>query len=164
MAPVAPLPLQLAALRRQDALNIKSKLRRAPPIFGNSSELLHVQSDKPPVVELEKERPGKKKKPKAKEVVVTRATRQRKKAITSVEGLDLFGVKLADAAKAFGKKYACGSSVITNPSQKEQVDIQGDVQEQVPELILEKYGKANGIEAKNIIMIVEKDRVPYDEF
>ena len=95
---------------------------------------------------------------------MTKSTRQRKKAITSVEGLDLFGVKLADAAKAFGKKFACGASVVTNPSLKEQIDIQGDVQEVVPELILEKFGKENGIEAKNIVMIVDKERMTYDEF
>lgn len=124
-----------------------------------------LQEAAPPVVvELEKEKPGKKKKAKAKEVLVTRATRQRKKAITSVEGLELFGVKLADAAKVFGKKYACGASVVTNPSQKEQIDIQGDVQELVPELILEKYGKANGIDAKMVIMVVDKQRIPFDEY
>ena len=123
----------------------------------------------PPILpELEKDRGGKKKKLKPKQVVVTRATRQRKKAITSVEGLDLFGVKLAEAAKTFGKKYACGASVVTNPSLKEQIDIQGDVQEQVPELILEKYGTANGIEAKNIVLVVgegaQKEKMSYDEY
>ena len=122
-----------------------------------------VQSDAPAVVE-EKVMPGKKKKPKVKEVIVTRATRQRKKAITSVEGLDLFGVKLADAAKVCGKKYACGASVVTNASLKEQIDIQGDVQEQVPELLIEKYGKAHGLEAKMIVLIVDKQRIPFDEY
>jgi density-regulated protein len=122
-----------------------------------------MQSDATPVVELEKQKPGKAKKPKAKEVVITRATRQRKKAITSVEGLELFNVKLADAAKVFGKKYACGASVVTNPSQKEQIDIQGDVQEVIPDLILKQYG-ANGIEKRNIIMIIDKERVPFDDY
>jgi density-regulated protein DRP1 len=123
-----------------------------------------LQEDTPALVEAEKEKPGKKKKPKVKEVLVTCATRQRKKAITSVEGLELFGIKLADAAKVFGKKYACGASVVTNPSLKEQIDIQGDVQELIPELILEKYGKSHGLEARNLVMIVDKQRVSYDEF
>jgi density-regulated protein len=122
-----------------------------------------LQEDAPALPEREKGKPGKKKKPKAKEVIITRATRQRKKAITSVEGLELFGIKLADAAKVFGKKYACGASVVTNPSLKEQIDIQGDVQDLVPELILEKYGKAHEIEKKNIVMIVDKERMTYDD-
>lgn len=107
---------------------------------------------------------GKPKKKAAKEVIVTLATRQRKKAITSVEGLDLFGVKLADAAKVFGKKYACGASVVNNPSQKDQIDIQGDVQEMIPELIMKQYGSSNMIEKSNIIMIIDKQRVSYDDF
>ena len=112
----------------------------------------------------EKVMPGKKKKPKVKEIVVTRATRQRKKAITSVEGLDLFGVKLADAAKVCGKKYACGASVVQNASLREQIDIQGDVQEEVPKLLIEKYGKTHGLESKNVILIVDKQRVPFDDY
>jgi density-regulated protein len=116
-----------------------------------------MQEEKP-----EKPLPGKKKKKKPKEILITLATRQRKKAITSVEGLDLFGVKLSDAAKVFGKKYACGSSVVTNPSLKEQIDIQGDVQELLPELILKQYGKSCGIEAKDIIMVIDKQRVVYE--
>jgi density-regulated protein len=120
----------------------------------------HVLQDKPE----SKGQKGKPKKKAAKEIVISLATRQRKKAITSVEGLDLFGVKLADAAKVFGKTYACGSSVVNNPSQKDQIDIQGDVQEVIPELILKQYGASNMIEKSNIIMIIEKQRVSYDDY
>jgi hypothetical protein len=38
--------------------------------------------------------------------------------------LDLFGVKLADASKKFGKKFACGASVTKDASNKEQIDVQ----------------------------------------
>jgi density-regulated protein len=112
----------------------------------------------------EKGQKGKPKKKPPKEIVISLATRQRKKAITSVEGLDLFGVKLGDAAKVFGKKYACGSSVVTNPSQKEQIDIQGDVQDVLPELILKQYGSSHAIEKNQIILIVDKQRISYDEY
>lgn len=109
-------------------------------------------------------KPKKKSKSKEKEVVITSAKRQRKKCITTVEGLELFSVKLADAAKVFGKKYACGSSVVKNPSLKEQIDIQGDVQEVIPELILKQYGASCGIEPKHIILVVDKQRVAYVDF
>jgi density-regulated protein len=122
-----------------------------------------AQKDNSDVVE-EKEKPGKKKKPKLKEVIISTSTRQKKKAITAVEGLDLFGVKLADAAKVCGKKYACGASVVTNPSQKEQIDIQGDVQEVLPKLLLEKYGASHGLEAKHIVLIVGKQRMNYEDY
>lgn len=113
---------------------------------------------------VDKPSKGKPKKKREKEIVISLATRQRKKAITSVEGLDLFGVKLSDAAKVFGKKFACGSSAVTNPSLREQIDIQGDVQESLPELILKNYGKSHGIEKGSIVLIVDKQRVNYEDY
>jgi hypothetical protein len=38
--------------------------------------------------------------------------------------LELFGVKLAEASKKFGKKFACGASVTKDASNKEQIDVQ----------------------------------------
>jgi len=40
-------------------------------------------------------------------------------------------VKLGEAAKLFGKKFASGAAVVKNPSEKEQIDIQGDCLEKV---------------------------------
>lgn len=115
-------------------------------------------------VVVDKPTKGKPKKKREREIVISLATRQRKKAITSVEGLDLFGVKLSDAAKVFGKKFACGSSVVTNPSLREQIDIQGDVQDPIPELILKNYGKSHGIEKSSIVLIVDKQRINYEDY
>ena len=58
------------------------------------------------------------------QVVVERATRNKRKCVTTIIGLDLFGVKLAEAAKKFGKKFACGASVTKDASNKEQIDVQ----------------------------------------
>ena len=43
---------------------------------------------------------------------------------TTVTGLELFGIKLPEAAKAFGKKFACGCSVVKNAAGAEQIDMQ----------------------------------------
>ena len=48
-------------------------------------------------------------------VIISKEVRNKKKAVTSVEGLETFSVKLKDAAKVFGQKFAASSSV--NPSQ-----------------------------------------------
>lgn len=70
------------------------------------------------------------KKAKAKGVTITRTTRNKKKTITNVAGLEHFdGVKVADAAKAFGKKFACGASVTKGATGKDEIDVQGDVSE-----------------------------------
>jgi density-regulated protein DRP1 len=70
---------------------------------------------------------GQKKKKGAKaapQVVLESATRNKKKAITTISGLDGFGVKLSEAAKAFGKKFACGASVVKNAMGSEEIDMQ----------------------------------------
>lgn len=50
--------------------------------------------------------------------------RNKRKCVTTVRGLDLFGIKLGDAAKKFGKKFACGASVVKDASGKEEIDVQ----------------------------------------
>jgi translation initiation factor 1 (eIF-1/SUI1) len=57
------------------------------------------------------------------EVLIERSVRNKRKCITTVKGLELFGVKLADAAKVFGKKFACGASVVKG-AVCEAIDIQ----------------------------------------
>jgi translation initiation factor 1 (eIF-1/SUI1) len=58
------------------------------------------------------------------QVIIETNTRNKKKMITTVTGLDLFGVKLSEASKAFGKKFACGCSVTKSPTGTEQIDMQ----------------------------------------
>lgn len=40
------------------------------------------------------------------------AGRTKRKGLTVVAGLDLFGVKLKDASKAFRKRFACSAAVV----------------------------------------------------
>ena len=64
------------------------------------------------------------------------------KSVTTISGLDLFGVKLPEASKLVGKKFACGASVTkTAEAGKEQVEVQGDVVARAAELLVEQYGK-----------------------
>jgi density-regulated protein DRP1 len=56
--------------------------------------------------------------------VIEKHTRNKKKMTTTVTGLELFGVKLAEASKTFGKKFACGCSVTKSAAGVEQIDMQ----------------------------------------
>lgn len=58
------------------------------------------------------------------QVVLERNTRNKKKCITTISGLDMFGVKLGEASKLFGKKFASGASITKNAEGKEQIDCQ----------------------------------------
>ena len=72
-------------------------------------------------------------------MLIERATRNKRKCVTTVTGLDLFGIKLADASKKFGKKFACGASVTKDASNREQIDVQGDFMDEMAEYIVKEF-------------------------
>jgi density-regulated protein DRP1 len=88
-----------------------------------------------------KELPGGKKKREASpSITIKKLTRGGRKCVTSVQGLELFGVKLDDAAKKFKKKFACGTSVVKGENGlSDTVDIQGDFEDEVVDLIVAEF-------------------------
>lgn len=112
--------------------------------------------------EIEKQLPGGKKKVKTKpQVIIDKNTRNKKKAITTVYGLDGFGIKLSEAAKIFGKKFASGAAVVKSPSEKDQIDIQGDCLDRLPDFILKTYGESKNIGKADLYYVEGKRKVPY---
>ena len=110
---------------------------------------------------------GKTKKKEKPRVVLTRSTRNKRKAITTINGLDMFGIKLPvcpgkarnawhtlqrtteacnlgqEAAKKFGKRFACGASVVKDASNKEEIDVQVHA-EPIPCTVLLDWGGCLG--------------------
>ena len=85
----------------------------------------------------------KKKKAKAKGLTITRTSRNKKKTITNVAGLEHFAEAIKDvkeASKMLGKKFACGASVTKGATGKDEIDIQGDFSHEVAAFIAEKFG------------------------
>ncbi|KAK7790277.1 hypothetical protein R5R35_012643 [Gryllus longicercus] len=70
-----------------------------------------------------------------KQVCVSRAPRGKKKSVTVVTGLSTFDIDLKVAAKFFGTKFACGSSV----TGEDEIVIQGDVKDDLFDIIPEKW-------------------------
>lgn len=101
---------------------------------------------------------GKVKKKEKAEILIERSVRNKKKCITTVSGLETFGIKNAEASKVFGKKFACGASVTKNAMEKEQIDIQGDFQEDLAELIVSKW---KDVSPKDIYFKEKEKRTPY---
>ncbi|PNH09343.1 Density-regulated, partial [Tetrabaena socialis] len=89
--------------------------------------------------EVEKLPGGKSKKKSKPQIIVSVAQRQKNKSTTTVAGLELFSVKLSEAGKLFGKKFACGASVVKTASGGEQIEMQGDFLPQIPDLLLKNY-------------------------
>jgi len=84
---------------------------------------------------------GKLKKDQSPRVYVRKMTRSGRKCVTTVQGLDLFGVKLDAACKIFKKRFACGASVVASgsPNVPDEVDIQGDFEEELIEVLTENF-------------------------
>lgn len=72
-------------------------------------------------------------------VTIKRIERNKKKYVTAVIGLELFGLELKKVAKDLGKKFATGSSVTKLPSGGEEIVVQGDVSPEIEEFLIEKY-------------------------
>mmetsp|Transcript_1475 Transcript_1475/g.2335 ORF Transcript_1475/g.2335 Transcript_1475/m.2335 type:complete len:432 (+) Transcript_1475:81-1376(+) len=87
-------------------------------------------------------------------VTIERSQRQKRKFVTSVVGLDTFGLKLKDAAKKLGKKFACGASVNKLPNGQQSIDIQGDYSYELPDVLLELFSEVD----KSAIMFLEKGK------
>ncbi|KAH0477974.1 MAG: uncharacterized protein KVP18_001016 [Porospora cf. gigantea A] len=86
------------------------------------------------------EKPAKKTKAVDRNVVITKQKRQKGKMVTCVEGLELYDVLLSEACKAFKKKFACSATTKPAKDGKPQfVEIQGDVMEEVGEVIMDMY-------------------------
>ncbi|KAL8209298.1 hypothetical protein R6Q59_016527 [Mikania micrantha] len=82
---------------------------------------------------------GKIKKKEKQEVIIEKVTRNKRKSITTIKGLDLFGIKLSDASKKLGKKFATGASVVKGPTEKDQIDVQGDIAYDIVEFITDTW-------------------------
>jgi density-regulated protein DRP1 len=78
---------------------------------------------------------AKKKEDGPKKVTLSRAPRGKKKSVTVVTGLNTFEIDLKLAAKFFGQRFACGSSVTGD----DEIVIQGDVKDDLFDVIPEKW-------------------------
>lgn len=74
-------------------------------------------------------------------VMIARVQRQKRKFVTVVSGLDTVpDLKLKDASKALGKKYASGASINESANGKsKEIVIQGDVASVLPGFIASEF-------------------------
>ena len=73
-------------------------------------------------------------------IIITRVQRQKRKYITVIAGLDTVPeLKIKDAAKVLGKKFAAGASVSEAANGAKEVVIQGDMYLQVPDVLIAEF-------------------------
>ncbi|PMD41877.1 translation machinery-associated protein 22 [Hyaloscypha variabilis F] len=88
-------------------------------------------------------------------VTIKRVERNKRKFVTTVTGLEAFGLENKKVAKDLGKKFATGASVTKVPSGGEEIVVQGDVSEEIEEFLLEKY---KVIPEDNIELVEDKKK------
>ena len=73
-------------------------------------------------------------------IYIEQLKRSKKKYVTLIVGLEACeGVKLKDAAKKLGKKFACSASVNKLDSGGQQIQLQGDCKHELPDLLVEMF-------------------------
>ena len=83
-------------------------------------------------------------------VVIRRVERNKRKFVTAVAGLEAFGLDLKKVARDFGKKFATGSSVTKTPQGGEEITVQGDVSDEIYDLLVDGEGYAGCVLEDNI--------------
>ncbi|KAG2420554.1 hypothetical protein HFD88_000166 [Aspergillus terreus] len=89
-------------------------------------------------------------------VQIKRVERNKRKHVSVVTGLEIYGLENKKVAKELGKKFATGSSVTKSASGTEEITVQGDVSEDIKEWLLEVYG--GEIPEANIELIEDKKK------
>ncbi|KAI9363558.1 translation initiation factor SUI1 [Pilaira anomala] len=109
--------------------------------------------DKSAKLEAKLERENKKKM--ASRVLIKRIERTKRKCVTTIYGLDIFGVDLKKAAKMFANRFACGSSVAKNNQGLDEIVVQGDFSDELLKMILNNWPN---VPEENIDKIEEKKK------
>ncbi|KAJ5160658.1 Translation machinery-associated protein 22 [Penicillium canariense] len=92
----------------------------------------------------------------ASKIQIKRVERNKRKHVTVISGLEIFGFENKKLAKELGKKFATGSSVTRSAAGTEEITVQGDVSEDVKEWLLEVYGSK--VPEANIELIEDKKK------
>ncbi|KAG9029055.1 Translation machinery-associated protein 22 [Tulasnella sp. JGI-2019a] len=91
-------------------------------------------------------------------VTIKRIERNKRKYVTSIHGLETFGIDLKKAAKQFATKFATGSSVTKNAQGFDEIVVQGDVSDDILEII-EDAATGGGGQLGNLLKAVPADNV-----
>ncbi|KAF7976019.1 hypothetical protein HWV62_8034 [Athelia sp. TMB] len=98
------------------------------------------------------------KKKMASHVTIKRIERNKRKHVTAIHGLEAFDIDLKKAAKQLAQKFATGASVTKNAQGLDEVVVQGDVADEVQELLEDGVGVLKGVPAANVSIVEEKKK------
>ncbi|KII94522.1 hypothetical protein PLICRDRAFT_127522 [Plicaturopsis crispa FD-325 SS-3] len=92
------------------------------------------------------------------QVTIKRIERNKRKHITAIHGLEAFDIDLKKAAKQFAQKFATGASVTKNAQGFDEIVVQGDVSDEIVDMLEAGAGVLKGVPAKNVDVVEEKKK------
>jgi density-regulated protein DRP1 len=98
------------------------------------------------------------KKKMASPITIKRIERSKRKFVTAIHGLEAFSIDLKKASKQFASKFATGSSVTKNLQGQDEIVVQGDVADDIYDLIESGAGILKGIPIDNVEIVEEKKK------
>jgi len=94
----------------------------------------------------------------ASQVTIKRIERTKRKHVTSIHGLEAFDIDLKKAAKQLAGRFATGASVTKNLQGQDEIVVQGDVADEVVEMIEKGEGVLKGVPKGNVEIVEEKKK------
>ncbi|EOR04108.1 Translation machinery-associated protein 22 [Wallemia ichthyophaga EXF-994] len=93
---------------------------------------------------------------KSSKITIIREERTKRKVTTHIQNLDAFNVDLKPAAKLLAQKFATGSSVTKNPQGKDEIVVQGDVTDEVEDMLHARQKVLSTLPEK--VKVVKEDK------
>ena len=94
----------------------------------------------------------------ASKVTIKRVERNKRKYVTAVSGLETFGFDLKKVSKDFGKRFATGSSVTKTPAGGEEITVQGDLSDEIFEMLVDGEGYREKVPEDNVECVEDKKK------
>ncbi|CAA7258480.1 unnamed protein product [Cyclocybe aegerita] len=98
------------------------------------------------------------KKKMASQVTIKRIERTKRKHVTAIHGLEAFSIDLKKAAKQLAGRFATGASVTKNAQGLDEIVVQGDVADEVYEILEKGEGVLKGVPIANVDIVEDKKK------
>jgi len=92
------------------------------------------------------------------QVTIKRIERTKRKHVTTIYGLEAFSIDLKKAAKQLAGRFATGASVTKNAQGFDEIVVQGDVSEEIMEILENGEGVLKGVPIANVEIVEDKKK------
>lgn len=91
-------------------------------------------------------------------MTIKRIERTKRKHVTAIHGLEAFDIDLKKAAKQLAGRFATGASVTKNAQGFDEIVVQGDVSDEIYEMLEKGEGVLKGVPIANVDIVEDKKK------